>query len=182
MRKVFIALAAMGLALTTSTIAASAPASTSEMVKHRMQLRAVWDGEVRYPDCPVDQIAPPDTGTLIHIDDPTLCWYGPVHGDINGTIAFWETSANYVVGDVEYFFEAFTFLPDSGGVINGVDEGVFLLRRPFTFSANGWVTATTDEWAALRGAHYFEMGATTDINFWPITAHGTKILFTKATE
>jgi hypothetical protein len=134
-RKALITLAAIALALSMSAPAASAPASKSDTAKHRMLLRAIWDGEVRYPDCPLDQISPPDTGTLIHIDDPTLCWYGPVEGDIDGTIAFWETATNFVVGDVEYFFEVFTFLPDSGGVINGVDEGVFLLRSPFTFSA-----------------------------------------------
>jgi len=181
-RKALIAFAAIALALSMSTTAASAPAASSSKITHRMQLRAVWDGEVRYPDCPLDQISPPDTGDLIQIDDPTGCWYGPVDGDIDGTIAFWETATNFVVGDVEYFFEVFTFLPDSGGVIYGVDEGIFLLRSPFPFTANGWVTATSDAWVSLRGAHYFETGRTSDINLWPITAKGTKVYFTKATE
>jgi hypothetical protein len=44
------------------------------------------------------------------------------------------------------------------------------------------VTTTSDEWADLRGAHYLEMGKTSDINLWPITAEGTRIFFTKATE
>ncbi len=83
MRKALIALAAIALTLSMSAPAASAPASTSGKITHRMQLRAVWDGEVKFPDCPLDQISPPDTGSLIYIDEPTLCWYGPVHGDRN---------------------------------------------------------------------------------------------------
>jgi hypothetical protein len=179
-RKALAALAAIVLALLMSAPAASAPAGTSVPI-HGTQLRAIWDARVMWPDCPLDEIAPPDTGTLMQIDDPTGCWFGPVHGDINGTIAFWETTMNYWVDDTEYYFEVFTFLPEGGGYINGVDEGVFYAWPPlWRFSANGWVTATSDGWADLRGAHFFESGRTTDINLWPITAYGTRISFTKA--
>jgi hypothetical protein len=84
-----------------------------------------------------------------------------------------------VVGDTEYFFEVFTYLPDSGGYINGVDKGVFLLKDPFPFTARGWVTATSAEWADQLGSEYLERGNTSDINFWPITAFGTKMLMRK---
>lgn len=180
MRRALIALAAIGLALSMSVPAASAPTGKPAHATEGTRLRVVIDMQVMWPDCPLDTIAPPDTGSLMLVDDPTACWTGPISGDIDGTIAFWETHPNYVVGDTEYFFEVFTLLPDSGGYVYGVDEGIFLLKKPFPFRANGWVTATSDEWVDLLGAHFFETGKTSDINFWPITAYGTRASFTKA--
>ena len=168
MRRTSLLVGVVVFALCLSIPAASAPSST---------LRAVIDMEVVL-DCP---LTPPSPGDLLHVDDPTACWTGPVTGDINGTIAFWGTDATFVVGDTDYFMEVFTFEPDSGGYLYGVHQGVFKLKTPYLFSSKGWVTAASPEWAHLIGATYTEKGQTSDINDWPITAFGTKMTLTRAT-
>jgi hypothetical protein len=100
-------------------------------------------------------------------------WLGTVTGcSIAGTIKFWEEDLNYVVGKTEHFFEVFTIEPDSGGVINGRDEGVWNFST-FKFRANGCVTDASEEWAHLVGNKYHEMGTTSNPDEGlPITAPG----------
>jgi hypothetical protein len=88
-------------------------------------------------------------------------WVGTLSGcDLAGKVEYWETDQNYVVGKTEHFFETFTITPDAGGVINGVDAGVWNFST-FKFRANGWVTDATGPWTSLVGYKFHEMGTTT---------------------
>jgi hypothetical protein len=176
-RRACIAFAAIALALSMSVPAASAPTRAPAHRAAGTHLRAIVDMVFVYPGCP---LTPPDVGDLMQIvPDATGCWYGTVEGDVDGTIAFWETSPNFVAGNTEYFFEVFTFLPESGGFVWGVDQGIWSLRS-WVFTANGWVTATSDDWTDLLGASYSERGKTSDPDGWPVTGYGTRASFTKA--
>lgn len=127
---------------------------------------------MEYGPCPV---LPPAT-----VSAPETCWHGTVQGDINGTVAFWETAANYVVGTTEHFFEVFTIWPDEGGSINGVDAGIWNFST-FKFRASGRVTDTSPEWTPLLGYKYFEMGTTSDPNLGlPVTGYDTGMFLAKA--
>ena len=172
-RKASAALVAMmfGL-LCMSTPAVAAPGSSAPLRGVIVDMTATWPIPP-LGNCP----ATPPPGIVV--DDPTGCWYGHVQGDIDGVIAFWESDANYVVGQTEHFFETFAFWPDSGGYITGADVGLWSFANG-KFHSNGWVTGTSPEWTGLLGYKYFEMGTTTDPNGWPITAYGTELFLAKA--
>ena len=166
MRKASVALVATMFALLWMSVpAAATPASEAA------PLRGVIDMAYGLP-CPVV--------TPVPVPDPAACWYGTVTGDINGTVAFWETAANYVVGTTEHFFEVFTILPVGGGSIYGVDAGVWNFST-FKFRSQGWVTDASSEWASLIGLKYFEMGRTSDPNLGlPVTGYDTEMFLAEA--
>lgn len=119
--------------------------------------------------CPA---TPPEAGELVHYADPALCWYGTVEGDITGTVAFWETDANYIAGKWMRFFEVMTIQPEAGGYINGIQRGTWSLKTG-SFSTSGWVTSASAEWAYLIGYRYHEAGTTSDPNVLPLTGEDT---------
>jgi len=74
-----------------------------------------------------DESEPLRGGMQISIDlsAADLHWEGPLTGDIEGTIQFWEHwDENYVVGGTEHFFETFIIMTDRG-TITGMDAGVW---------------------------------------------------------
>ncbi len=98
---------------------------------------------------------------LTPVEDPH--WIGTLSGcGLAGTVEYWETSRNYIVGKTEHFFELFK-ITTPGGVISGWDNGVWNFST-FEFRAQGEVTAATGEWAYLLGYKFHESGTTTDPN------------------
>jgi hypothetical protein len=88
-------------------------------------------------------------------------WIGTLSGcELAGTIEYWETDQNYVVGKTEHFFEIFK-ITTPNGVISGWDNGVWNFST-FKFRAEGRVTAAYGDWAFLLGYKFHEMGTTTD--------------------
>lgn len=75
-------------------------------------------------------------------------------GRVQGKVGFWEQPQNYVVGDVEYFAEAFT-VTTRKGVLQGVDRGVYNLTTG-EFWAYGEVTGATGHRTQLVGYSAFE--------------------------
>lgn len=168
MRRTILFVAVVALALLP---AAPAGAGLSES----SPLRGVID--MQYPGGPggVCPLVPPVT-----VPFPSQCWYGTVEGDIDGTVAFWETDANFFPGKTEHYFEVFTILPEGGGSINGVDAGVWSFQT-FKFRAQGWVTDASPEWASMVGYKYFEMGTTSDPNLGlPVTSYDIEMFLAKA--
>jgi len=105
-------------------------------------------------------------------------WIGPLTGDIAGTIEFWETSQNYVVGKTEHFFEKMVITTDKGDIIKGTDAGVWNFPT-YKFRANGWVAEASGQSSYLVGYKMHEMGVTTP--FPPVppatTVTGTASMF-----
>jgi len=127
-----------------------------------------------------DESEPLRGGMQISIDlsAADLHWEGPLTGDIEGTIQFWEHwDENYVVGGTEHFFETFIIMTDRG-TITGMDAGVWNLAT-FKFRANGWVTDATGDWAYLVGYKMHEIGTTTAFPPPPgsTTVSGTATMF-----
>ena len=93
-------------------------------------------------------------------------WKGPIVGDMVGitgesTVEFWETSANFVVGQTEHFFETFT-ITTSCGTISGTDDGIWNFAS-FNFKAHGPVTSVTGSCdLGLVGYTFDEVGTTSD--------------------
>lgn len=93
-------------------------------------------------------------------------WFGQVYGpecDVQGDIMFIEDEPS-LPGNTMHFVEEFTIWPSSasgGGFIKGKDWGVWNFST-FKFRANGWVTDASPQWDYLVGAHYHEIGVTTE--------------------
>lgn len=114
----------------------------------------------------------------LSVPSADIHWEGPLTGDIEGAIEFWEHwDENYVVGGTEHFFETFIITTDHG-TITGVDAGVWNFAT-FKFRANGWVTEATGDWAYLVGYKMHEMGTTTAFPPPPgsTTVSGTATMF-----
>ena len=94
-------------------------------------------------------------------------WRGTVTGDVTGAIGFWEQPQNYVIGDVEFFFEAFT-VTTHRGVLQGFDIGYYDLPTG-NFWAYGQVTDASRGWASLEGFAFFEWGTTSEVGVFPMT-------------
>jgi hypothetical protein len=167
MRRVIVACcsAALVAAVFVPGVVAATPAESAP-------LQGVVDMEIGGTGtCP----APP-----VNVPEPGFCWLGRIEGDVEGTIAFWETAANYVVGKAEHFFEVFLVLPDSGGSFSGTDDGLWNFST-FKFRSQGWVTAASEEWAFLVGYKFFEMGRTSNPDLGlPITADDVQVFMAKA--
>jgi hypothetical protein len=98
---------------------------------------------------------------LTPTEDPH--WIGTLSGcGLAGTVEFWETPSNFVVGKTEHYFEIFKITTPTG-IISGWDNGVWNFST-FKFRAEGRVTAADGEWADLVGYKLHEMGTTTDPN------------------
>lgn len=95
-------------------------------------------------------------------------WKGTTTGEVTGTIGFWEQPQNYIVGDVEFFFEAFTVTTQKG-VLQGFDIGYYELLTG-KFWAFGQVTQATRAWSSVEGFRFFEWGTTSPFPVFPITA------------
>ncbi len=93
-------------------------------------------------------------------------WRGTMTGDVNGAVGFWEQPQNYVVGDNEYFFEAFTVTAHKG-VLQGFDHGVYNLTTG-DFWAFGQVTKATRGLGSLAGYTVFEWGTTSTPFVFPM--------------
>jgi len=93
-------------------------------------------------------------------------WKGPIVGGIFGTTGastaeFYETSANYVVGQTEHFFETFT-ITTACGTITGTDDGIWTFAS-FNFKAHGPVTGVSGSCdPGLVGYTFHEEGTTSD--------------------
>jgi hypothetical protein len=109
-------------------------------------------------------------------------WVGSLTGcAIAGTVEYWETDQNYVVGakggKVEHYFEIFK-ITTASGVIWGHEKGVYNFMSNFKFNADGWVTSATGNWAYLVGYKFHEIGWTTDPNDPTATAiYGPSSMF-----
>jgi hypothetical protein len=115
-------------------------------------------------ECMINLTFDPDVGPF---------WDGTVSGcSLQGLIRIWETDENFFPGKTEHFFEIFTIWPESGGVINGVDAGVWNFKT-FKFRANGWITSASEGWDYLVGYKFHEMGRTSDPSVMPMTAPNT---------
>jgi hypothetical protein len=89
-----------------------------------------------------------------------LYWKGEITGGITGTVYFWETAKNFIVGKNEHYFEDF-YIDLGTGWISGYDNGVWNFAT-FKFRAHGRVTAASENYAYLIGNFFFEEGTTTD--------------------
>jgi hypothetical protein len=104
----------------------------------------------------------------IDISLPGAHWIGNLSGGITGKIEFWENfdgieeipaRTNIVVpGKIEIFFERFLITTDLG-TIEGFDVGIWSFKT-FKFSAGGYVTNASSEYADLIGFRMNEMGVT----------------------
>lgn len=91
---------------------------------------------------------------------PDTChWEGPMTGDIEGTIEFWETAANFFPGTTEHYFETMK-ITTSSGVITGTNQGVFNFGT-LKFRSNAVVDDATGDWAYLVGYKMHFSGVTT---------------------
>jgi hypothetical protein len=98
-------------------------------------------------------------------------WKGEITGGVTGTIYFWETDRNFIVGQMEAFFEEF-YIDLGDGWISGYDNGVWNFAT-FKFRAQGFVTAASENYAYMIGNFFFETGYTSDpTTTWPITGEG----------
>ena len=81
---------------------------------------------------------------------PATChWQGTMTGDIDVSVQFWETAANFFPGKTEHFFEAYT-LTSAGGTASGLNVGLFNMGT-FKFRSNAWVDQASGDLTYLLG-------------------------------
>jgi hypothetical protein len=117
-----------------------------------------------------EEIYRADFAISVNLAEPAPHWVGTVTGDVSGTVEFWESPDNRIVGKVMHFYESFR-IKTSTGVIEGYDVGLWTFST-FKFHAEGFVTSATGDWAGLVGYKYHEMGYT---SAFPPPEGGTSI-------
>ncbi len=126
---------------------------------------------VSFPTVSAAPSKPKSFNCMIYISfDPFISdphWEGRISGDMNGGFQLWEKAENYVVGKVEHYFERFVITPDSGGVIEGDDQGVWSFQT-FKFRYTGLVTDTSGDWGFLAGYKVHGVGYTTALTSFPL--------------
>ena len=100
-----------------------------------------------------------DFAIAVNLADTAPHWVGTVSGDVTGTVEFWESPDNTIVGKVMHFYETFKISTATSDIC-GYDVGLWTFST-FKFRAQGWVTTATGEWAGLVGYKFHEMGYTT---------------------
>lgn len=89
-----------------------------------------------------------------------LYWKGQITGEFAGTVYFWETDKNRIVGQMEHFFEEF-YIELGDGWISGYDNGVWNFAT-LKFRSHGRITAASENHESMIGTFFFEEGFTTD--------------------